>query len=141
MRTIDDVKIISFKRFSNDFGILTPLEVGKQIPFEVKRSFYVSEVPDENARGKHAHYKTQQLLICLRGKCDVTCRDGVFSKVVTLNDPSYGVFVPEMIWDEQIYHSPDTILLSFSSTNYDREDYIEDWDKFISLKNLEREER
>lgn len=141
MRTIDDVKVMYFDAFTDSgdvgWGTLVPLEFSKHLPFEPKRLFYVYAVYTKNKRGEHAHYTTEQILICLRGRCGVICRDGERSKSVLLDSPSVGVYIPEMIWDEQVYMSEDTVLLILSSTEYNKLDYIEDWSLYLKeQKNL-----
>ena len=89
----------------------------------------------KNIRGKHAHHTTKQLLICVHGKIEVSCNDGVNNKKYLLETPQQGLFIPEMIWDEQRYMSEDTVLLVLSNTYYDVKDYIEDYDEFRRLKN------
>ena len=134
IKTIDDVKILNFKSFINDDGILVPLESNSQIPFDIKRIFYVYGVKNQQTRGQHAHYKTQQVLICIKGECQVICHDAQSSKKFLLKSPTQAIYIPEMIWDEQIYMSEDTILLVLSNTLYDKFDYIEDYNEFKKLK-------
>lgn len=134
MRTNEDVKIINFYRFSDNRGNLVPVESQSTIPFGIERIFYVYGINGKEVRGQHSHYKTQQVLVCLRGSCTVICKDGKSVKEYILDSPDLGLFIPEMIWDEQIYHSPDTILLVLSNTKYDKSDYIEDWELFLREK-------
>lgn len=129
MNTVDDVKVINFTGFSED-GLLVPIE---DVPFEIKRIFYVSRVQSQNPRGKHAHYNTCQILFCLTGSILCICRDQQgYSQDFLLDDPTKGLYIPEMIWDEQIYQSKDSILLSICNTKYDKEDYITNWKDFIN---------
>lgn len=133
--TIDDVIFSNNKSIVDSVGILTAIESGKDLPFDIKRMFYVYDVGDACVRGKHAHYKTQQLLICLNGKIDVACKDGTREVRYLLESPQQSVFIPEMIWDEQIYRSRDSVLLSICNTHYDRNDYINDFKTFQDLKS------
>ena len=132
--TIKDVKILNFKKFKETNGTLVPIEFNKSIPFEVKRTFHVSGVNDADVRGQHAHYKTELVLVCVSGKIKAFCDDGIERKKIILDDPSLGLYIPSMIWDEQIYCTKDTTLLAFASTNYTIDDYIVDYDKFKKLK-------
>ena len=132
--TIDDVKFYNVKTMVEDNGNLTAIESDTDIPFTIKRVFYVFGVEDQSIRGCHAHYDTQQILICLNGKIKVTCKDGVNEKVILLESPQQAVYIPEMIWDEQQYQSPDSILLTICSTKYDPKDYINDYEEY-KLKN------
>tara|TARA_R110002020_G_scaffold162493_1_gene348140 strand:+ start:3285 stop:3695 length:411 start_codon:yes stop_codon:yes gene_type:complete len=133
MRVIEDVEVIDFVGHAED-GILVPIELEKQIPFEVKRMFYVFGVNSHQNRGQHAHYKTQQILICLHGCVICMCKDAYGHEIkVTLDYPTKGLLIPEMIWDEQIYTSPDSVLLSICSTGYNRDDYINSYSEFQTL--------
>ena len=133
MRVIEDVDTINFVGHAED-GILVPIELEKQIPFEVKRMFYVFGVNSDKSRGQHAHYKTQQVLICLHGCVVCACKDAYGHEIkVTLDYPTKGLFIPEMIWDEQVYTSPNSVLLSICSTEYNKDDYINSYSEFQSL--------
>ena len=134
MKTIKDIKIIDLTSYIED-GVLVPIEFKKDIPFEVNRLFYVFGVPSEQPRGQHAHYKTKQILTCLNGTIECICKDGFGGKInFQLNDPTKGVYIPEMIWDEQVYKSNQSFLLSICSTSYDPNDYINDYEEFKKLK-------
>ena len=129
--TLNDVQLFEFKTVVEPDGSLVPIE---NFPFEIKRMFYVFDVHDQNNRGKHAHFTTQQLLICMHGRLEVTCSDGTNRKTYILNHSSQAIYVPEMIWDEQKYMLPNTIMLSLANTKYDIDDYINDYDEFKGLK-------
>jgi|TARA_B100000519_G_C13896619_1_gene275525 hypothetical protein len=135
MTTLDDVKKFTLKTFTEPDGKLTPIELDKDIPFEVKRMFYVYDVHDQNDRGKHSHHKTKQILIAVNGGVTVICDDGKKRRNYILNEPNKALYIPEMIWDEQVYHNESSVLLVLSNTNYDTSDYIEDYDEFKRLKN------
>ena len=138
MTTLEDVKEFSLKTFWEPDGKLTQIELDRDIPFEVKRMFYVNDVHNQNYRGKHSHYKTKQILIALTGKVTVVCDDGKKRRNYVLNEPNKALYIPEMIWDEQLYYSEDSVLLVLSNTNYDPDDYIEDYDEFKRLKNEDK---
>ncbi len=101
------------KTVVDETGNLTPIEQSKDVPFEIQRIFYVYGVRSENLRGKHAHHKTKQLLVCLNGKIDVICKDGINEVRYLLESPQQAVLIPEMIWDEQIYRSEDSVYFQF----------------------------
>ena len=135
MTTIDDVKRINLKYIEDYDGKLAPIEFHKDVPFEVKRMFYVFGVHNQNDRGKHSHYKTKQLLISIAGKIIVRCDDGLgFVSSHVLDKPWKALYIPEMIWDEQVYLTEDTVLLVISNTKYNPSDYIHDFEKFKKLK-------
>ena len=135
MTSLKDVKEFNLKSFIEPDGKLTPIELDRDIPFEVKRMFYVYDVHDQNDRGKHSHHKTKQILIAVSGGVTVVCDDGKERRNYVLNEPNRALYIPEMIWDEQIYQSEDSVLLVLSNTNYETDDYIEDYDEFRRLKN------
>ena len=116
-------------------GNLVPIESDRDIPFRIERIFYVYGIEDKETRGKHAHYDTKQLLICINGSIDVICHDGINQKKWTLNKRNQALYIPELIWDEQIYEK-DSMLLVLSDTLYDKEDYIEDFDEFLKIKKI-----
>ena len=136
MTTINDVKRFNLKFFDEPDGRLTPVEFHRAVPFKVKRMFYVFGVHNQNDRGKHSHYKTKQLLISINGAIDVKCDDGMGGvRSWKLDKPWKALYIPEMIWDEQIYISNDSVLLVLANTIYDTSDYIEDYEVFRRLKN------
>lgn len=134
--TINDVKLLNLRTFIEPDGNLVPVESKHDIPFDIKRIFYVYGVENQDDRGKHAHYKTKQVLICLNGEVEVVCDDGVHRKKYRLTKPHQAIYIPEMIWDEQRYMSEDSVLLVLSNTYYDIKDYIEDYEEFKKLKNI-----
>lgn len=134
MITLKDVILIKLKQWVESNGILTPIEFDNQLIFKPKRVFFVNGVPDHEPRGKHAHYKTKQLIICLNGKITVKLHDSINEAYYELN-AGESIYIPNMIWDEQVYHTPDTVLISLCNTHYNISDYINDFDEFVKLKN------
>tara|TARA_B100000214_G_scaffold367041_1_gene336722 strand:+ start:704 stop:1129 length:426 start_codon:yes stop_codon:yes gene_type:complete len=130
---ISDVSFLDFNLFYDSRGSLCPIEF-HMLPIDVKRLFYVYGVPDRKIRGEHAHYKTNQILICISGSCQVICKDGESEKNYMLDSPDKGLLIPKMIWDEQIYETKDTVLLVLSDTEYNKDDYIEDWEKYLEIR-------
>jgi dTDP-4-dehydrorhamnose 3,5-epimerase len=134
MTTLENVKLISLKTFTDSEGSLVPIESGLSIPFEIKRVFYIFEVHDQKDRGEHSHYKTEQVLICLSGKVRVLCDDGKDRKEWILDKPNQALYIPNLIWDEQTYIVPGSVLLVLANTGYDKSDYITDYNEFKKLK-------
>ena len=132
--TIEDILSYEFRCYTEKNGNLVPIESTVDVPFLIKRVFYVYDVKDNDIRGQHAHYNTEQVLVCLRGKVDVRCFDGEKWADYVLDSPRKALFIPTMIWDEQIYHEG-SLLCVFASEKYAREDYIFDMVKFKELKN------
>ena len=136
MTTISDVKLFNLRNFIEPDGNLVPIESNRDIPFDIKRVFYVYGVKDQDDRGKHSHYKTKQILICLNGNIDVIVDDGVHRKKYRLSKPNQALYIPEMIWDEQVYKSEESVLLVLANTHYDIKDYVENYDNFLKTKKI-----
>ena len=137
MITLDDVKLFNLRNFIEPDGNLVPIESKHDIPFDMKRIFYVYGVENQDDRGKHSHYKTKQVLICLNGEVKVVCDDGKNKQSYTLSKPNQALYIPEMIWDEQVYKSEDSVLLVLANTHYNTDDYIENYEEFVKLKEKE----
>ena len=131
---LSDVKLLELNTIMSNGGSLVPIESQKDVPFPIERVFYVYDVENVHNRGQHSHYETKQVLICLRGKIEVICDDGTDREKYVLNSPNEAIYIPEMIWDEQTYFSKDTVMLVLANTPYKRDDYIEDYERFVNLK-------
>ena len=112
-------------------GTLVPIDFS-ELTFAPRRVFYVTGVPAGDERGRPAHYETQQLLICVQGKISVHLYDGYKTETLVMRQHE-SVFVDRMIWDSQTYETGTDIMLSLCSTEYNKEDYIEDIDEFNKL--------
>jgi len=132
MPTVDDCKLIDIHTIV-DRGKLSVVEFNS-LPFKPQRIFYIYDVDTIETRGNHAHYKTEQFLICISGECGVGVYDGERSEEIHLNNPSKGLYIPAMIWDTQLY-SRDAVLVVLANTSYDKRDYITDYEEFKRLKN------
>ncbi len=135
MNELIDVKLINLK--SNDAinGSLIVLEGMYDFPFNIARIFVVS-CKEPSTRGKHAHIRCWQFLLCLNGSIDVHCSDGVRRITFTLNSPNVGVLIPPKIWAEQIYHESGAILMVACDLTYDEQDYVRDFEMFRELRGL-----
>jgi len=116
-----------------DEGFLCFAEENKHIPFPIKRFYYILDVDDGAIRGKHAHKETQQVLFCLRGSIKILLDNGSEKEEVFLDKPNQGIFLDKMMWHDMIDFKKDTLLLIIASDIYREEDYIRDYDNFISL--------
>ena len=134
--TIDDVKFFNTRTMVEPDGNLVPIESNNDVPFSIKRVFYVYGVKNQNDRGKHAHHKTKQVLICVNGKVEVLVHDGIEKQKYLLESPQQALYIPEMIWDEQVYLTEDTVLLVLSNMKYLPEDYIHNFEEFKKLKEI-----
>ena len=131
--TLEDVVLYNMRGRVEDNGTLTAIE-GEDLPFSVERVFYIHGVPPGDIRGCHAHFRTEQLLLCLHGAVEVVCKDGKNKKSYLFDSPQKGLYIPPLIWDEQIY-GKGAVLVSLCSTPYIPSDYISDYDEYTSLVN------
>ncbi len=135
--TLNDVKFFNLKTIIESDRSLVPIESQIDVPFSIERVFYVYGVKKQNDRGKHSHHKTKQVLICLNGEIIVKCDDGDKKNTWKLNKLNQALYIPEMIWDEQVYSTPDSVLLVFANTYYDESDYITNYKEFKRLKKID----
>ena len=133
---LDTILFYNMRTVIEDDGNLVPIESNFDTPFPIKRLFYVYGVRDTDVRGEHSHYKTKQLLICIHGKVEVTCKDGLGERKYLLESPQQALYIPPMVWDEQKYLSEDTVLLVLANTKYDPSDYIQDYNEFLKLRGI-----
>lgn len=130
---ISDVSIIKIPRVHDERGLLAVIE-GNCIPFEIKRVYYLYEVPSDAFRGGHAHKELYQLIVPLSGSFDVHLKDGENSKTVSLNKPHKGLLITPGIWREIDNFSSGCVCLVLASTEYDESDYIRDFNDFLAFK-------
>lgn len=121
------------KKGNNEIGFLMPLENDFNLPFQVKRIFYSYDVPFEINRGGHAYYNTEQVLICVSGSLKIKCSDKNNESVYELNKPDEALYIGPHVWRTSFEHSPDAVLLVLSSLEYNEEDYIRDYDKYMEV--------
>lgn len=134
--SIYNCNVIELNKIHNRAGNITIIEGNEYIPFDVKRIYYLYDVPGGAERGGHAHKELQQLIVAASGSFDVVIDDGKIKKIVHLNHPNYGLVVVPGIWRELVNFSSGAILLVLASTIYDEKDYIRDYDEFKSYKSL-----
>jgi dTDP-4-dehydrorhamnose 3,5-epimerase-like enzyme len=130
---IDECRLLELPKVAESRGNLTFIEAGRQVPFEIKRMFYVYDVPGDQSRGAHAHRTQQRLLICPSGRFDVALDDGRSRKVVALDRPWKGLYIPPLIWNSQINFAAGTLCVVLASDFYDERDNIRDYPLFLSL--------
>lgn len=134
MTSIDDCKIIELPKVSARQGNITPVEGIKTIPFDIRRVYYLYDVPGGETRGGHAHKGLQQLIVSVMGSFDVILDDGRQRKTVSLNRAYYGLYIPPMIWRELENFSSGGICLVLASQLYGEDDYIREYDQFLKEK-------
>jgi len=134
MTTINDVQIIEIPKIHDRRGNLSVIE-GNTIPFELKRVYYLYDVPSGSERGGHSHKEQQELLIAISGSFDVILKDGDQEKIVTLNKPNFGLLIGKGIWRELQDFSSGSICLVMASDVFEENDYIRDYEEFVLFKN------
>ncbi len=132
--TIADCKIIDLRKISDRRGNLTPIEGGTDIPFDIKRVYYLYDVPGGESRGAHAHKELQQLIIAANGSFTITLDDGTNKKSYTLNRSYYGLLIVPGIWRDLGDFSSGAVLLCLASERYAASDYIRDYQEFLNYK-------
>ena len=130
-------KLEEFKVLGDHRGQLVALEANRQIPFDVKRVFYIYGTQEGVPRGNHSHYKTKQFLVAVNGSCKVTLDNGKEKETFDLNKPNLGLFQDALIWGSMHDFSSDCVLMVLADEYYDASDYITDYDKFLKeVKNV-----
>ena len=127
-----DTEMISIPKIEDYRGHIAVIEK-ETVPFEIKCVYYLFDVPSSSSRGGHAHKSLQQLLIPLSGSFDVVLKDGTETQIVTLNKPDRGLLIKSMVWRELENFSSGAVCLVIASEVFDEDDYIRDFDDFISF--------
>ena len=121
-----------FQQHGDERGQLVALEEFKDIPFEIKRVYYMYDTGEGIHRGLHAHKTLKQILICIHGSCKVLLDNGEEKKIVSLEKPYEGLYIAHNMWREMYDFSPDAVLMVLASEYYDESDYIRDYDEFLN---------
>lgn len=133
--TIEDCQIIDIRKYTDNRGYLSVVESGLDIPFEIKRIYYLYMVP-EAARGAHAHKTLQQLMIATSGSVHVTLDDGQNKKTFILDKPWKGLLVAPGLWRDLENFSGGAVCMVLASENYNADDYIRNYNDFLKFKGL-----
>ena len=133
--TVEDVKIVELPRFLDARGNLSFVEQLNHIAFEIKRTYWIDDVPGGEARGGHAFKQNEEFIVALSGAFDVIVDDGNNKKRFSLNRSYYGLYVPAGLWRTIENFSTNSLALEFGSKHYSKEDYIRDYEQFRTLKN------
>ena len=128
---LSDVKLIELPKITDLRGNLSFAEEITHIPFEIKRNYWIYDVPGGEIRGGHAYKRNKEFIIALSGSFDVLLDDGVNKQTFSLNRSYYGLYVPEGIWRQMMNFSTNSLALVVASTFFDKSDYIYDYDEFI----------
>ena len=132
------MKILNLPKHTDPRGNLSFAENFKQVPFEIKRAYWIYDVPGGEARGGHAYKENEEFVIALSGSFDVILDDGVEKKRFSLNRSYYGLYVPKGVWREMDNFSTNSVALILSSTHYNEEDYIRSYEEYKQWSNNER---
>jgi dTDP-4-dehydrorhamnose 3,5-epimerase-like enzyme len=123
----------TFQPHGDHRGQLVALEEFKDIPFNIKRVYYMYDTVPGIARGFHAHRKLEQILICVHGSCKILLDDGMEKVVVPLDKPNEGLYIANNMWREMFDFSPDAVLMVLASQPYDEADYIRNYEEFLAF--------
>ena len=147
---IEKCKMLSFVENGDERGHLVVVEGNRDIPFEIRRVFYIYGSDREVIRGRHANYHSEFVLINVAGTSKVRVDDGKNQKVFDLDRPHIGIYLPKVIWKDMYDFSEDSVLLCLSSEHYDNAEYIRDYDEYIRVigqyekemdKNMEKNKK
>ena len=126
-----DAQIINLPKHLDDRGNLSFIENVTHLPFDIRRVYWIYDVPGGEARGGHAFRETEEFIVALSGSFDVVIDDGTCKKVFSMNRSYYGLYIPKGVWREITNFSTKSVAVEFASTDYDPEDYIRDYEEFI----------
>lgn len=132
--TVYDCSVVELPKNEFPTGNLTPVQGEVNVPFDIKRVFYLYDIPGGEARGAHAHKQCHQFLIAASGAFEVVLDDGVNKRTVTLNRPFYGLHIPPGIWAAEQGFSSGAICLVLASETYQEDDYIRDYKEFLNYR-------
>ena len=129
---MNKVKMLEFPQRGDERGHLVIVEGGIDVPFEIKRAFYIYGSDADVVRGQHANRKTEFVLINIAGKSKVKVKDGEGNEAIyCLNRPHTGIYLPTMVWKDMYDFSEDSVLLVFASEHYDASEYIRNYDDYV----------
>lgn len=133
--SVNDCKIINLPKITDPRGNLSFIEGGQHIPFDIKRVYYLYDVPGGSDRGSHAHRNLHQFIVAMSGSFDVVLNDGKETKRHHLNRSYYGLYVCPMMWRDLDNFSSGSVCMVLASARYDEADYIRDYSQFTALAN------
>lgn len=129
--TVNDAKILNFPKIEDPRGNLSFFESNNHVPFEIKRTYWIYDVPAGEIRGAHAFKKQEELIVVLSGSLDLVVFDGNKEKKFSINRSYYGLYIPNGLWRHMENFATNTLALVVSSTTFSEKDYIRDKTKFI----------
>ncbi len=138
---IENCKLIEFPQNGDERGHLVVVEANKDIPFAIKRVFYIYGSDQDVIRGRHANYNSEFVLINVAGTSKVKVDDGISQKIFDLDRPHIGIYLPKLVWKDMYDFSKDSVLLCLASEHYDAAEYIRDYETYLSLMRNNRENK
>lgn len=133
---LNNVEIISFAKIVDERGNLSFIEEGSQIPFKIKRNYWIYDVPGGEVRGGHSYKENEEIIIALSGSFDVILNDGNEKKTFSLNRSYYGLYVPKGVWRHMENFSTNSLAFVLASTYYNESDYVHNYSDFLKYKLL-----
>lgn len=130
-----EAKIIDLPKFEDPRGNLSFIEEFKQVPFKIERTYWIYDVPGGQIRGGHAFREQQELIVALSGSFDIVVDDGKVKKTFSLNRSYHGLYVPTGLWRQMQNFSTNSLALVLSSTHYNQDDYIYDYNEFLKFRS------
>lgn len=133
---VEKCRLIEFPQKGDERGHLVIVEGNQDIPFEIKRVFYIYGSDRDVIRGRHANYNTEFVLVNVAGTSKVKVDDGVEQRIFSLDRPHTGIFLPRMVWKDMYDFSEDSVLLVLASEHYDEKEYIRDYGKYLEVMSV-----
>lgn len=130
-----EIELLDLQKILDTRGNLSFIEGENHIPFKIKRTYWIYDVPGGEVRGSHAFKESKELIVALSGSFDVLLHDGLHEHLFSLNRSYYGLYLPQMVWRTMQNFSTNSLALVLSSSVFSEKDYIRDFDDFILLKN------
>jgi dTDP-4-dehydrorhamnose 3,5-epimerase-like enzyme len=131
---MNTAQLVNLPKIEDPRGNLTFIEQAKHVPFEIRRVYWIYDVPGGQVRGGHAFKEQQEVIVALSGSFDVVSDDGIAKQVFTLNRSYYGLYIPAGMWRQMLNFSTNSLAMVLSSTPFNREDYLYNYDEFLHFR-------
>ncbi len=132
--TVDDLVLINLPKIQSRSGNITPVQNQIEMPFDIKRIYYLYDIPGGESRGAHGHKQLEQIVVAASGSFDITINDGITERTFSLNRPYIGLYIKPGLWRDLSNFSSGAICLVLASEPYNESDYIRDYDEFLKFK-------
>lgn len=137
-KSILDCFLIYLPKLGDRDGHITPVTNSREVPFDIKRVFYLYDIPGGESRGAHAHYECHQFLVAVSGAFEVLVDDGKSKRQILLNRPDCGLYIPPGIWASEVNFSSGAVCLVLASHVYDEKDYIRNYNEFLTFTQKQK---